>query len=330
MVSPDPALGVGTRYSRAPTSVSGRHHRVDELDPPYAAPMAATDATDRTAAQPRHIGYIRQIHLELVLLLVVISAAAAVFGLSLRPQSNGFPKVPEGLSLSVSGNQVHALSETLVRTSENGSKLELLGSDILQSPLPTERWKLSVGNLGTGRVCTPGEYSVDNGGASEGVPIPTQHPTHPVFVSTGGPPVSYTDVQNRGFFYVVLCWSSAGPVSLSGSYLSAEFPSVFDDSQTVSLTRTLVANSGDTANFAIESQKAPTIAFSASWQWPLLRTVDASRLRFSAIDVSGTQHDTYRAFVSGIILGIGGGAVITLLQELVLPLSRRRDARNAA
>jgi hypothetical protein len=290
--------------------------------------MSADHDTEHRVRARRRGGYVAQLHIELVIILVGVCAAATVFGLSFRPQSGGFPSVPENLSLSVSGNHVQALSETLVRTPTNGSKLELVGSDI-QNYLPTERWSLSIGNLGAGTVCTPGGYIVDNGGAAEGVRVRPQHPTTPPQVSLGGPPVTFTDVHSTGFFYVVLCWSSGGPVNLSGSYLSAEFPSVVADTNGLSLSRTLVADAGDTSNFAIESEKAPTSAFSASWSWPLARTVDASRLRFSAINVSGTQHDTYRTFLSGVFLGIGGGAVITLLQELVMPLSRRRDARSA-
>jgi hypothetical protein len=63
------------------------------------------------------------------------------------------------------------------------------------------------------------------------------------------------------------------------------------------------------------------------WSSPL--GVSAPTLRFSAINVSGTQHDTFRAFLSGIFFGIAGGSIITFLQELLVPFSRRRDALNA-
>jgi hypothetical protein len=170
--------------------------------------MAGSDGTDSQPRRRPHPGYIRQIHLELVLLLVVISAAAAaVIGWSLRPQSSGFPTVPENLSLSVSGDQVHALSETLMRTSGNVAMLELLGSDINQGPERTESWKLSVGNLGAGRVCTPSQYTVDNGGAEASTPLQHQVISHPTLVSVGGPPVPYTDVESRGFFYVASCFA---------------------------------------------------------------------------------------------------------------------------
>jgi hypothetical protein len=46
------------------------------------------------------------------------------------------------------------------------------------------------------------------------------------------------------------------------------------------------------------------------------------------VNTGGTRHDSYRAFVSAVAFGVAGGASITLIQELVVPFTRRRDARN--
>jgi hypothetical protein len=271
-------------------------------------------------------GYIRQMHVELVILLIVICAGAAITGWSLRPQSSGFPSVPENLSLTLTGQQVGTVHETLVRTPANGTMLELQGNDIDQSVAPTSTWSLSVGNLGPGRVCTPSVYVTSDGSAE--VRLARYHLAHPPLVSVGGPPVVFTDVVSSGFIYVVLCWSSGGPVSLSGSYLSAQFPPVSHAGPNSSVIRTLIADAGDTGNFALESQAPPAGSSSGAWQWSSPLGVSAPTLRFSAINVSGTQHDTFRAFLSGIFFGIAGGAIITFLQELVVPFSRRRDALN--
>ena len=42
-------------------------------------------------------------------------------------------------------------------------------------------------------------------------------------------------------------------------------------------------------------------------------------IRVQGVDVGGTQRDSYRAFLGEISLGIAGGALIAILQELVAP-----------
>jgi hypothetical protein len=67
------------------------------------------------------------------------------------------------------------------------------------------------------------------------------------------------------------------------------------------------------------------------WQWaPRLSLAPGALpvpLTFSAVDSSETQHDTYDAFLSGIVFGIAGGALVSLVQELVAPFRSRRDLR---
>lgn len=60
-----------------------------------------------------------------------------------------------------------------------------------------------------------------------------------------------------------------------------------------------------------------------------IRQIHVELVILLIVIVSGTQHDTFRAFLSGIFFGIAGGSIITFLQELVVPFSRRRDALNA-
>ncbi len=96
-------------------------------------------------------------------------------------------------------------------------------------------------------------------------------------------------------------------MSLSGAYLSAEFPSVSYSARTISLTRTLIPHAGDTANFAIESQTAPANPSPGLWQWSPPLSDHAPPLRFSAVNVSGTQHDTYRAFCQASFSALAAG-----------------------
>jgi hypothetical protein len=137
-------------------------------------------------------------------------------------------------------------------------------------------------------------------------------------------PKVLTDVTSHGNFCVRMCWSSNAPVSLNGSHLSARFPPAASSSGSVRVSRVLDPAAGDTANFVIQSQTAPTNSDSSSWGWsgPGIR----EPIHLSAVNVSGTRHDNFWAFLSGITLGIAGGALIAILQEFVAPLRRRRDS----
>jgi hypothetical protein len=50
-------------------------------------------------------------------------------------------------------------------------------------------------------------------------------------------------------------------------------------------------------------------------------------LAFTAVNTSETQHDTYDAFLSGIVFGVAGGALVALIQELVAPFRSRAELR---
>ena len=154
--------------------------------------------------------------------------------------------------------------------------------------------------------------------------------------STGGPPVTHTQVTSDGALDVVFCWASGagGPVSLKGSYLSAQFPSIYFadyalNPPDVSLTQYLVPSHGDTANYALQAATAPTRSSAGQWEWSTSKySIGSDPLRISAVDTNGTQHDSYRSFLSGIAFGVAGGALISLVTELVAPFTRRRDARQ--
>jgi hypothetical protein len=276
---------------------------------------------------PPATAYWNEVHLEMVVVLVAILLVLVGVGWSLRPQSSGFPNVPENVSLSVQAQGVTTVSETLTRRSDNSAVLEVQAVTKDQLSV-TGPWTLAIGNLEPGHICTP--YPTVTFGSGAGALAIEQlspfHVSHPSPASTGGPPVVLTDVTSSGPFYVRMCWSSNAPVSLNGSYLSAQFPFVTVDPGSAQVSRQLLPDAGDTADYVIQSQTTPSSAASNSWSWSGPASNDSVRL--SAVNVSGAQHDNFRAFLSGVTLGIAGGALIAIIQEFIAPLSRRRDARH--
>jgi hypothetical protein len=77
--------------------------------------------------QSRLIRYLREVHLELVGVLVVVVVALLTLGWSLRPQSSGYPPVPRDIGLGMGTNpslaSTNAADLTLVRTASNGAEL---------------------------------------------------------------------------------------------------------------------------------------------------------------------------------------------------------------
>jgi hypothetical protein len=269
--------------------------------------------------------YLTEIHLELVAVLVVICVALALFGWTLRPQSGGFPTVPENISIFINDARITSAYTSMARLGDNGAQLTLYSSNALQAA-SSAPWSVQIDNIGSGHVCTPGSYITNGGGSVTKLGVfRITHPKLPIL--EGGTPPKVTEVTGSGIVYLKLCWPSGGPISLNGSYLSAQFPpEAKGDFRPMKMTRVLYPNAGDTANYVIQSPTQPNGIQADSWQWTGA-IAPYTPLHLSAIDVSGNQHDSYRAFLSGIVFGIAGGALISLIAELVGPLSRRREGK---
>jgi len=105
----------------------------------------------------------------------------------------------------------------------------------------------------------------------------------------------------------------------------------------IPMTATLTPRAGDTGQFSLQATTGPSVTGTRSWAWHLDATASASTsgaqpsgrfdpIAFSAASVAETQQENVRAFLSGVLLGIAGGAVITLIAELI----KIRRVRGAA
>jgi hypothetical protein len=115
-------------------------------------------------------------------------------------------------------------------------------------------------------------------------------------------------------------------VATNGAYLTANFVPMTGDSFTVNLTRQMNLGSGTTSEYSIQSVLQPASVIPGGWVWSP-KTSSYDSIPLSAVDTSETQHDTYSAFLSGIIFGVAGGALVALIQELVAPFRARRELR---
>jgi hypothetical protein len=278
----------------------------------------------------RPSSYIGRVHLEVIAILLPVFVILVALGWVTRPQSTGFSTVPDNVLVTLNANGINGVSEVLHRTADNGAVLDITADP----PWSAGAWTVGIDNLDGARLCTPSELP-DNviPGLTVSGPPTAVAPQRLTSLGTSLGVPSY-EVKSKGPMSVWLCWSSNGPVNLNGSYLSAQFPTVDAHSNSqnryvqVPMTLVLYADGGNTADYVIQSPSTPT-AFSAdSWQWSAQTTTASALLRLSAVDTSASQHQTFTGFLSGIALGLAGGALVAILLELVGPLSRSRDARH--
>ena len=283
----------------------------------------------------KRASYFSQIHLEWLVVLVVLMAVLVFVGWSLRPQSSGFPTMDPGVTLVVAGHGVSDVTEIVTRTTENAAQLEV------RADQPTSSAWVVSGDFRGGHVCTPKTENTASasepsgqtafgrplsGGVTIGLPTGTYRVTHP-----SGPSGPHTVVNGSGGrIYVRVCWArgaEGAPVKLNGSYLGALFPTNDPEQSAppVKVSGILVANAGTPADFAIQSETSAARPTPTSSAWSWTASSLAEPIQLTAVNTSKAQSDEYRAFLSGIVLGIAGGALITILQELIAPLNRRRD-----
>jgi hypothetical protein len=266
--------------------------------------------------------YIDQLKGVLVVVLAVIVTALTIVGIVFLPSSGGFPSVVNNMTLSVEETGFPAVNEVIDRVG-NGSTLTIQGADTNPTDQHNQPYSVFIYNIGSAYLCTPDSVVVNGGGNS--FPVPHQH-LQGSLPSTGGngEVTSISEVTGHGYLFVRMCWKSRGPVALSGSYLSAQFPGFggYGSTSSYAVTHQLNPVAGNTSNYLLQSIEQPTSVIPTGWQWSGYPRV--LPIAVSAVNTSATQHDSYLAFLGGIAFGVAGGAAITLIQELLAPFSGRR------
>jgi hypothetical protein len=276
--------------------------------------------------------YVRRLHVIGVVTLAVMTVGLGLTGLALRPSRGGFTPVPIDMTLYVTKAPTDlAFTETLSLKSDGGAILTLDAvldiSDVKQEGAFT----LIIDNLGTGVLCTPSKLPVYDG--TQPVRVPLQHfMQHPTLYGEKnlGRGHHLTGITGTGPFQVHLCWPSNGPVSLNGAYLNARFPyvlvSALKDNENVA--RDLDLGEPTAPDYTVQSLQPPTSVTDSGWQWGARADQGfLQALNFTAVNTSETQHDANVAFISGVVLGLAGGALIALIQELVAPFRTRKELR---
>ena len=295
--------------------------------------------------------YRDELHLTMIIVLCIFLVLLLFAGWKLKPMSTALHISASPIQFAVAANQggsLDTLTETMAQRNGSGTQVEL------EDQTAKGPWTVQVFTVDGSampkhpawRICTPhtGTLSLNGHyfGRSPFFPytpgtLTTDGDSFSSITSTSGwQDTSAWAIHGHGALLVQVCWSDRGPESLSGGYLSADFPIVnLDDSFHAAVQD---AKSSDnffsqlyfplqdaSYGFTIQSAQQPTGTTPFELYW-----ADAAETDFhvSASDTNELANESYHTFLSGLALGIAGGVLIAIVQEFLGPVIRRDDKRN--
>jgi hypothetical protein len=137
---------------------------------------------------------------------------------------------------------------------------------------------------------------------------------------------------------VDLCWKSNRPMAFDGEFASASMPGIqapssgSDSDLALDLTRNLYFDNYQedlqpiTAKYSLQAGTLPTSTNPYGWRWAAGQGNGSVQLTATNIQVS--QHEAYLGFLSGVLFGVVGGAVVLILQELLEPIRIKRSIKG--
>jgi hypothetical protein len=259
--------------------------------------------------------------------LVALTIAFLLLGFHFRPSANGPARIPDAPVLTVTFQPSLSnvsIDLSLVQPARTGAraKLKIDAAGLFRSRESGVRWTMYVQGF-RGYICT-------------------QRPYQASFKTFDGPQnyrISRSSkipvIPGTPFLIVDLCWKSRPPVAISGSYISAALPSIIAvPNQVGTVTRSLGPLRGTSLSaYTLAVGIAPTKIDSRSWNWTSPLSDNSASQASAGIGVIGSsvvglQHENFDAFLSGIFLGIAGGAAVAGVVALLDVVSRRVAGRK--
>lgn len=289
------------------------------------------EGADRADADESRSTYRSRVHWFLVVAVSMVTILAGLAGWLLRPQDTP-PAVRAAnlrLSFTLSPLPTHLeVNETILMTVPP-YRLETFtvsfSGDI--PPKKIMHWQLDALNfdgypcLGSGFQMTKSQARV------QGQITPASLTTFKGV--TSGSSNGQVDV------FLNMCWQNNPIALVSRPFLAATFPSLTvlpPPSQPfinwpVSASQWLQFNDFGLASYTLQVGQPPTSIAANLWQWNTTTTSgqDIGPDVVYAANLFELQQDNHNVFLSGILLGIAGAALIVVLQELLGAVRRRDD-----
>jgi hypothetical protein len=259
--------------------------------------------------------------LEATLFLCAVIIVCVVLGWGMRPSVSGPPQLPPAptLNLLFPGPQPAPQNLTadalLLQVSNTQAELKL---DVQGTFAPNQRaihWTLAIENF-TGSVCTAGLHPSHIGSQNYQLDATSPIPVSGIFLK------------------VHLCWAKNSPVTVNTSYIIADLPVVQAPYEMGTVNRILQLSEASTYAYSLSEGIAPTSFTAQAWTWHSQLSTSIGSPASAPITVDGSsivgvQEANDNTFYSGILFGIAGGAVISLLVGLPGQLKRAIECRDA-
>ena len=258
--------------------------------------------------------------------LCALTIAFLLLGFHFRPSAVGPAQIPHSPTLTVDfhpqlSNVIIYLS--LIQAARTGTqaKLEIYVAGLFRSRQSAVHWTMDVEDF-TGYICTPKPFQAN---------VKYVRGRYRYLISGSS---KIPAIPGSLFLVVNLCWKSRSPLTISGLYISAALPPIrasVDQAGTV--TRRLALLGTSLSAYTLAGGITPTKVNPHSWNWTSPLSADPANQASAEIPVIGSniiglQHDNRDAFLSGIFLGIAGGAAVSGVVALLDVLSRRIAGRK--
>ncbi len=335
---------------------------------PGGEPEASASSYRAPARHPSFRGYLAELHLPLVIVLVVLSASIGAIGFALRPGTDEPPAVSNaGITLYVyQQKSATALPIGPTRVSVDEIMMQETSSTVLMQidlfaafPAPgVAQWNLGTLISQSQPYPCPDPYSYL--GTAQPDPVTIQDARLTIGSQAATPAIIANFVGHRstrtasnilGLYgrsppggvqagslkpiaEVDLCWARNLPMAFDGEFASAALPAVTAVSERtglsfpVDLTRSLYfenirqPHQPITAKYSLQAGTLPTSTDPFGWHWSGSR--EGGSVQVTAVNIPLSQHEAYLGFVSGVLFGVVGGAVVLVLQEILEPIRLRR------
>jgi hypothetical protein len=270
---------------------------------------------------------------DAAIFLCAATIICSLLGWCLRPSLSAPLQLPPapGLVINFPGPQPPPQSLTvdseLVQTGNSQAELKVNAAGVFRPNQKMITWTLAVEGSFTGSVCEPAHLQPPS------VRFPVQNYYNYQIQMTSRVPAN-----GNVFLLVHLCWTDNSPIAISGSYLSANLPYVIAPDQIGTVTRVLQLPGTSLSAYTLNQGIEPATTLTPqAWTWQSPLSTNTGSQASAAISVFGSsivgvQEASDRTFYSGILFGIAGGAIVSVV--LVLPglfkrmLERRRARRT--
>ncbi len=263
-------------------------------------------------------------------LLTLLAVGCALGGWIYRPSSAAPPQIPNAPQLTIDfPKPLHLqglnITSHLMQTEGSQAKLIINAVGFLRPKQATVGWSMEV--LGfTGRFCTPRLYIRQER-------IRTRpYGDHSYLVQ--GTSLIPAAASGGAFLVIHLCWSSGAPLTVGNSYFSAALPFIFVPDQAGTLISFLELSGASLPSYSPSGGAPPTAVFATSWAWStaldgIFESQADSRIPAVGSNASVIQKQNDKAFISGILFGIAGGAALSVIAAVPVVNDRRKSRRNA-